>query len=83
LEYYLIDALLEGEWVNGEELVTKLTLLGVHHLGQEMLEQEVSSYLGRGHYESRDENHRHNSYRNGYRTVGMDTAEGCNFRVPR
>jgi len=41
-----IDALLEGEWANGDELVTKLILLGAQHLGQEMLEQEVTDYLG-------------------------------------
>ena len=79
-----IDALLEGEWANGDELVTKLILLGAQHLGQEMLEQEVTDYLGRGHYERREESNENSGYRNGYRPARMDTAEGrVQLRVPQ
>ena len=79
-----IDALLKGEWANGDELVTKLILLGAQHLGQEMLEQEVTDYLGRGHYERREESHEHRGYRNGYRPANMDTAEGrVQLQVPQ
>ena len=79
-----IDALLEGEWANGDELVTKLILLGAQHLGQEMLEQEVTDYLGRGHYERREESREHRGYRNGYRPANMDTAEGrVKLQVPQ
>jgi len=74
-----IDALLEGEWANGDELVTKLMHLGAQHLAQEMLEQEVTDYLGRGHYERSEGGEEHLGYRNGYRSAPMDTAEG---RVP-
>lgn len=79
-----IDALLEGEWANGDELVTKLILLGAQHLGQEMLEQEVTDYLGRGHYERREESNENSGYRNGYRPARMDTAEGrVQLQVPQ
>lgn len=79
-----IDALLEGEWANGDELVTKLILLGAQHLGQEMLEQEVTDYLGRGHYERSEEGEEHLGYRNGYRSANMDTAEGrVQLQVPQ
>jgi transposase-like protein len=79
-----IDALLEGEWANGDELVTKLILLGAQHLGQEMLEQEVTDYLGRGHYERSEEGEEHRGYRNGYRPARMDTAEGrVKLQVPQ
>jgi transposase-like protein len=79
-----IDALLEGEWANGDELVTKLILLGAQHLGQEMLEQEVTDYLGRGHYERREESNANSGYRNGYRPARMDTAEGrVQLQVPQ
>jgi len=79
-----IDALLEGEWTDGEDLVTKLILLGAQHLGQEMLEQEVTDYLGRGHYERREESNENRGYRNGYRPARMDTAEGrVQLQVPQ
>ena len=79
-----IDALLEGEWATGDELVTKLILLGAQHLGQEMLEQEVTDYLGRGHYERREESNENSGYRNGYRPARMDTAEGrVKLQVPQ
>ena len=57
-----IDALLEGEWANGDELATELILLGAQHLGQEMLEQEVTDYLGV--YERREESNENSGYRN-------------------
>jgi len=79
-----IDALLEGEWANGDELVTKLILLGVQRLEQEMLEQGVTDYLGRGHYERREESNENRGYRNGYRPARMDTAEGrVQLQVPQ
>ena len=75
-----IDALLEGEGVNGDELVTKLILLGAQHLGQEMLEQEVTDYLGWGHYERREESNENS----GYRPARIDPAEGrVQLQVPQ
>jgi len=79
-----IDALLEGNWTDGEDFVTKLILLGAQHLGQEMLEQEVTDYLGRSHYERREKSNEHRGYRNGYRPARMDTAEGrVKLQVPQ
>jgi putative transposase len=79
-----INALLEGDWTDGENLVTQLIRLGAQHLGQEMLEQEVTDYLGRGHYERREESNEHRGYRNGYRPANMDTAEGrVQLKVPQ
>ena len=87
-----IDALLEGEWANGDELVTKLILQGAQHLGQEMLEQEVTDYLGRGHYERREESNENCGYRNTCCTQYSAAIDrqgwirqkgGSNFRFPR
>jgi len=85
-----IDALLEGDWANGDELVTKLILLGAQHLGQEMLEQEVTDYLG--DYERREESNGNSGYRNTcctqYSAVidrqgWIRQKDGSNFRFPR
>ena len=45
-----IDELLKGNWTDSDDLVTRLIHLGAQHLAQEMLEEEVTDYLGRGHY---------------------------------
>jgi putative transposase len=79
-----IDDLFHGNWENKEDLIGKLIMLGTQHLAQEMLEQEVTDYLGRDHYERRDEEQEHLGYRNGYRSAYMDTAEGrVEVRVPQ
>ena len=79
-----IDELLEGNWKDSDDLVTRLIHLGAQHLAQEMLEEEVTDYLGRGHYERREDNEEHLGYRNGYRPANMDTAEGrVQLRVPQ
>lgn len=59
-----IDDLFHGNWQTKEDLVGKLIMLGTQHLAQEMLEQEVTDYLGRGHYERREEGQEHQGYRN-------------------
>lgn len=74
-----ISQLMQGDWENEEGLITKLLHLGAQRIAQEVLEQEVTDYLGRDHYEHRDANQEHSGYRNGYRQAAMDTAEG---RVP-
>ena len=79
-----IDELLKGNWTDSDDLVTRLIHLGAQHLAQEMLEEEVTDYLGRGHYERREDNEEHLGYRNGYRPANMDTAEGrVQLRVPQ
>jgi putative transposase len=74
-----IAALLQGQMVPEEDLVSQLLLLGSQKLAQELLEQEVTDYLGREHYQRREANQEHRGYRNGYRAANMDTAEG---RIP-
>jgi putative transposase len=79
-----IEALLQGNWEDKEDLITKLLMLGTQRLTQEMLEQEVTDYLGRDHYERREDNQEHRGYRNGYRPANMDTAEGrIQMHVPQ
>jgi putative transposase len=79
-----IEALLQGDWINTEDLITKLIRLGTRHLAQEMLEQETTDYLGRGHYERHEGEQEHRGYRNGYRPANMDTAEGrIQLQVPQ
>ena len=41
-----------------------------------MLEQEVTDYLGREHYQRRKLGQEHRGYRNGYEPGRVDTAEG-------
>lgn len=74
-----INKIMQGDWENEEDLITKLLHLGAQHIAQEVLEQEVTDYLGRDHYEHRRADQEHRGYRNGYRQAAMDTAEG---RVP-
>lgn len=79
-----IDALLKGDLANAEDPISQLLLLRAQRLAQEMLEQEVSDYLGRDHYERRDETTGQEGYRNGYRALNMDTAEGrVQLKVPQ
>lgn len=75
-----IEALFAGEgWEDQVDLISKVFYLGAQQLAQEVLEQEVTDHLGRGHYERRKESQKHLGYRNGYREARVDTAEG---RVP-
>lgn len=80
-----IFALFEGEdWEDEENLISKMLFLGAQRLAQEALEQEVTDYLGREHYERRQEGKEHSGYRNGYRERTLDTAEGrIPLRVPQ
>lgn len=65
-----IDALLKGDLANAEDPISQLLLLGAQRLAQEMLEQEVSVYLGHDQYERRDETTDPAGYRNGYQPAG-------------
>jgi transposase-like protein len=63
--------------LDGEEDVTSLILrLGVERLVQELLEQEVTDYLERDHYQRRRPGEEHRGYRNGYEPGRLRTAEG-------
>lgn len=74
-----IESIIQGDWEDEDDLVTQLVQLGAQRIAQEVLEQEVTEYLGRDHYERRDRDQEHRGYRNGYRERAMDTAEG---RIP-
>lgn len=63
---------LDGE----EDVTTVLIRLGIERLVQEMLEQEVTDYLGREHYQRRRPEQEHRGYRNGYEAGRIRTAEG-------
>jgi putative transposase len=63
--------------LEGEEDVTSLVVrLGIERVVQEMVEQEVTDYLERGHYERRRPEQEHRGYRNGYEPGRVRTAEG-------
>ena len=63
--------------LDGEEDLTSLVVrLGIERLVQEMVEQEATDYLERGHYERRRPEQEHRGYRNGYEPGRMRTAEG-------
>ena len=71
--------------VPGEaDMVTLVVRLGVERLVQEMLEQEVTDYLGREHYQRRQPDQEHRGYRNGYEPGYLHTAEGqISVQVPQ
>jgi transposase-like protein len=63
--------------LDGEADVTSLVVrLGIERVVQEMVEQEVTDYLERGHYERRRPEQEHRGYRNGYEPGRIRTAEG-------
>ena len=63
--------------LDGEEDVKTLVIrLGAERLVQEMLEQEVTDYLEREHYQRRRPEQEHRGYRNGYEPGRIRTAEG-------
>jgi transposase-like protein len=63
--------------LDGEADVTSLVVrLGIERVVQEMVEQEVSDYLQRDHYERRRPEQEHRGYRNGYEPGRIRTAEG-------
>jgi len=66
-----------NQGLDGDADVTSLIVrLGVERLVQEMLEQEVTDYLEREHYQRRRPEQEHRGYRNGYEPGRMRTAEG-------
>lgn len=62
---------------------SELIRLGVRRIIEEALEREVGDFLGRGFYQ-REGGEQVRGYRNGYRTAGLDSAEGkIEFAVPQ
>jgi putative transposase len=71
-----IEELLD-QGLDGEADVTSLIVrLGIERVAQEMVEQEVTDYLERDHYQRRRPDQQHRGYRNGYEPGRLRTAEG-------
>jgi transposase-like protein len=65
------------EGISGEgSVLDELLSSGARLVLQELLEQEVSEFLGRGHYERRGDGQPHRGYRSGYEPGRVRTAEG-------
>ena len=56
--------------------VERLVQVSLHAASRQLLEQEVSDYLGRERYQRREPDQEHKGYRNGYEPARMRTAEG-------
>jgi len=68
---------LMNQGLDGEEDVTSMVVrLGIERVVQEMVEQEVTDYLERDHYQRRRPEQEHRGYRNGYEPGRIRTAEG-------
>ena len=79
-----IRDLLQHGLETSEDLSTLILRLGTERLLQEMLEQEVTDYLGRERYQRRDPAESHRGYRNGYEPGRMRTTEGeMRVQVPQ
>ena len=79
-----IDELLQEGWQGEEDLSTVLLRLGAQRLAQELLEQEVTDFLGRARYERVGAGEELRGYRNGYQPGLIRSAEGeIEVQVPR
>jgi putative transposase len=78
-----IDQLLTGGVGPRSNVISTLADLGLRYIVQHGLEQEQEDFLGRAHYERRDEASPR-GYRNGYEDAAIKTAEGeAAVRVPQ
>lgn len=76
----VLDQGLDGD----EDVTTVIFRLGVERLVQELVEQEVTDYLEREHYQRRQPEQEHRGYRNGYEPGRLQTAEGeIQVQVPQ
>ena len=79
-----IDEVLRQGLDGEEDVTTAIIRLGVERLVQELLEQEATDYLERGHYQRRQPEQEYRGYRNGYEPRRMRTAEGeVTVQVPQ
>lgn len=70
-------AQLLSQGIEGDgSVVGELMRLGAQKFVQELVEREVTSFLGRDHYARREDGEELRGYRNGYRPKSMNTAEG-------
>jgi putative transposase len=78
-----IDQLLAGGVGARHNIVSTLADLGLRYIVQHGLEQEQEDFLGRAHYERRDDSSPR-GHRNGYDDDSIRTAEGeAQLRVPQ
>jgi putative transposase len=78
-----IDQLLTGGVGPRTNIISTLADLGLRYIAQHGLEQEQEDFLGRGHYERRDEASPR-GFRNGYEDASVKTAEGeARLRAPQ
>ena len=79
-----IDEVLRQGLDGEEDVTTAIIRLAVERLVQELVEQEATDYLERGHYQRRQPEQEHLGYRNGYEPRRMRTAEGeVTVQVPQ
>lgn len=79
-----INAVLQQGLDTPEDLSQVVFRLGVERLVQEMLEQEVTDYLGREPYQRRKPHQEARGYRNGYEVGRIRTSEGeVSVQVPQ
>lgn len=67
--------------VDGAELLHRLGKMGLVKLISEIVEREVTEFLGRDYYQRRCDDQPHRGYRNGYREKPFKTGEGS-VKVP-
>lgn len=72
-----ITRLLEGGLDGKEDVTSTLIRLGAQRLAQELLEEEVTDFLGRERYVRHRGDHPHRGYRNGYEPGTVRSAEGA------
>ncbi len=72
-----ITALLADGQAGDAEIASTLLRLGAQRVVQELLEQEVTDHLDRGHYERAEATAPHRGYRNGYKQRQLRRAEGA------
>ena len=71
-----VEELLKHGLDGKEDVTTTVIRLGIERFVQELLEQEVTDYLEREHYQRRQPEQEHRGYRNGYERGRVRTAEG-------
>ena len=71
-----VEELLKHGLDGDGDVTTAIIRLGIERFVQELLEQEVTDYLEREHYQRRRPEQDHRGYRNGYERGRVRTAEG-------
>jgi putative transposase len=72
-----IKRVLQDGVPEGQDVTGVLLRLGAQRLAQELLEEDVTDFLGRDRYVRHHGDHPHRGYRNGYEPGRVRTAEGA------